>query len=196
VAAIDLAKQLLPLELYFHNDEPDAKTTKSYTHKNYHDLYINYIAMKNEYRKAYSANLNGEAKDNAMQSVDNFFDNTVTGNYNRLEKFSSLLLEELKTGKKIKITVRGFTSPLAKSEYNINLSKRRISSFINYLKTYQDGAIDNYIQNEMLTIIEDPAGETYVKQGVSDELSDKRNSVYSPAASSERKIQVIDVKIE
>src|SRR6185295_3528902 len=117
-------------------------------------------------------------------------------NFNRLEKFSSLLLEELKTGKKITITVRGFTSPLAKTDYNVKLSKRRISSFLNYLKTFEEGAIENYVKNEMLTIVEDPAGETYVRQGVSDNYYDKRNSVYSPAASSERKIQVIDVKVE
>jgi tetratricopeptide (TPR) repeat protein len=196
VLAIDLAKQLLPLELYFHNDEPDAKTTKSYTHKNYQDLYNSYIAMKKEYSKAFSAPLSGEEKDKALQSIDDFFDTTVKENFNRLEKFSGLLLEELKTGKKITITVRGFTSPLAKSDYNISLSKRRISSFINYLKTYENGSIDHYLQNEMLRIVEDPAGETYVKKGVSDELSDKRNSVYSPAAAAERKIQVIDVKID
>jgi WD40 repeat protein len=194
--AIDLAKQLLPLELYFHNDEPDPRTTRTYTHKNYRDLYNDYIAMKKEYERMYSSRLKSEAKDNAVQSVDEFFDNTVTGNFNRLEKFSSLLLEELKTGKKIKITVRGYTSPLAKADYNVNLSKRRISSFLNYLKTFGNGAIDEYVKNEMLTIYEDPAGETYVKQGVSDNYHDKRNSVYSPAASSERKIQVIDVKIE
>jgi hypothetical protein len=67
---------------------------------------------------------------------------------------------------------------------------------LNYLKTFGNGSIDEYIKTEMLTIYEDPAGETYVKQGVSDNYYDKRNSVYSPAASSERKIQVIDVKIE
>jgi len=195
VAAIDLAKQLLPLELYFHNDQPDNRTTWDYTKKNYRDLYNNYIAMKKEYARVYSSNLKGLAKENAVQRVDEFFDNTVTGNFNRLEKFSSLLLEELKTGKKIEITVRGFTSPLAKTDYNVHLSNRRISSFLNYLKTFENGAIENYVKNKMLTIVEDPAGESYVKPGVSDNLRDKRNSVYSPAASAERKIQVIDVKI-
>ncbi|MEO5570838.1 MAG: hypothetical protein ABIT08_13145 [Bacteroidia bacterium] len=196
IAAIDLAKQLLPLELYFHNDEPDRKTLRTSTNKNYRDLYNNYIAMKKEYEQVYSSGLKGEPKENAVQKVDEFFDNTVTGNFNRLQKFASLLFEELKTGKKIKITVRGFTSPLAKTDYNVNLSKRRISSFLNYLTTYNSGAIDSYVKNEMLTVVEDPAGETYVKQGVSDNYYDKRNSVYSPAAASERKIQVIDVKIE
>ncbi|HKR04209.1 MAG TPA: hypothetical protein VJY62_06185 [Bacteroidia bacterium] len=196
VAAIDLAKQLLPLELYFHNDEPDNRTTWNSTKKNYRDLYNKYMAMKKEYERVYSSNLKGQAKENAIQSVNEFFDNTVTSNFNRLEKFSSLLLQELKTGKKIEITVRGFTSPLAKTDYNIHLSKRRISSFLNYLKTFENGAIESFVQNKMLTIVEDPAGETYVKQGVSDNLRDKRNSVYSPAASAERKIQVIDVKID
>jgi hypothetical protein len=196
IAPIDLAKQLLPLELYFHNDEPEPRTTKTTTHQNYRDLYTNYIALKKEYKKIYSSNLTGDAKENAIQSIDEFFDNTVTGNFNRLEKFSLLLLEELNRGKKIKITVRGYASPLAKSDYNVHLSKRRIVSFLNYLTTFENGAIENYVKNEMLTIVEDPAGESYAKQGVSDNYHDKRNSVYSPAASAERKIQVVDVKLE
>lgn len=194
--AVTLAKELLPLALYFHNDEPEPRTTKTTTPQNYRDLYTAYIAMRGEYETKYSNGLSSEQKNNAVKSVDDFFDATVVENYNRLEKFSSLLLEELKSGKKVKITVRGFTSPLAKSGYNINLSKRRISSFLNYLKTFQDGALKNYVQNKMLFIAEDPAGESYVKQGVSDNLSDKKNSVYSPDASSERKIQVIDLTIE
>ncbi|MEP7169885.1 MAG: hypothetical protein ABI855_10995, partial [Bacteroidota bacterium] len=152
IAAIDLAKQLLPLELYFHNDEPDNRTTNTFTHKNYRDLYTKYIAMKKEYARVYSSNLKGEAKEHAIQSVDEFFDNTVTGNFNRLEKFSSLLLEELITGKKIEITVRGFTSPLAKTDYNIKLSKRRIGSFLNYLNTFENGAIEEYVKNNKLTV--------------------------------------------
>ena len=64
------------------------------------------------------------------------------------------------------------------------------------LKSYDNGSINSYLVNKKLSIEEDPAGESYVKQGVSDNLSDKRNSVFSPAASTERKIQVIDVAVE
>lgn len=193
---IEVAKQLLPLQLYFHNDEPDPKTTKSFTLKNYQKLYSDYIAMKPEYEKEFSKGLNNDEKQKAIAEVNNFFDTIVTSNYRRLETFSGLLLEELKEGKKIQITVRGFTSPLAKSDYNVHLSKRRISAFLNYLQVYKDGAINDFVKNKKLTVIEDPAGESYVKQGVSDNLSDQRNSVYNPAAAVERRIEVIDVKME
>lgn len=189
------AKQLLPLELYFHNDEPDPRTEKSTTKANYFNLYTNYIELKKEYENKFAANLSIDERSKAIKNVDLFFDETVTVNFNRLEKFSLLLAEELKAGKKITITVRGFTSPLAKSRYNILLSKRRISSFVNYLKAFENGIINKYIANKLLLVIEDPAGESYVKQGVSDDLNDKKNSVYNPSAAAERKIQVIDVEI-
>lgn len=193
---IEVARQLLPLRLYFDNDEPDPKNIRTFTLKNYQELYARYMALKPEYEREFSKGLDGNEKQKAIADVNNFFDTIVTGNYNRLETFSGLLLEELKEGKKIIITVRGFTSPLAKTDYNVYLSKRRISAFLNYLKVFQKGAINNYIQNKMLTVVEDPAGETYVKQGVSDLLTDTRNSVYSPAAAIERRIEVINVKIE
>ncbi len=193
---IEVAKQLLPLQLYFHNDEPEPKTIKEFTLKNYQKLYADYIAMKPEYEKEISKGLSGDEKQKAIASVNNFFDTIVTGNYNRLEIFSGLLLEELNDGKKIQITVRGSASPLAKADYNVHLSKRRISAFLNYLKVYGDGAINNFIKTKMLTVVEDPAGETYSKQSVSDNYHDQRNSVYSPAAAIERRIEVIDVKRE
>ena len=152
--------------------------------------------MKPEYDNEFSKGLNGDERLKAIAAVNNFFDTIVAGNYKRLEIFSGLLLEELNEGKKIIITVRGFTSPLAKTDYNVHLSKRRISAFLNYLKVYRGGAIESFINNKKLIVVEDPAGETYAKQGVSDNYYDQRNSVYNPAAAVERRIEVIDVKRE
>lgn len=193
---IEVAKQLLPLELYFHNDEPNPRTILTVTKRSYKELYDSYIALKPAYEKAFSQGLEGDAKNKALSDINKLFTETITGNYNRLERFAGLVLEELKAGKKIKIVVRGQASPLAKPGYNESLSKRRISSFLNYLKQYDNTAINMYLNKGLLSVEEVGAGESLAKQNVSDDFKDQRNSVYSPAAALERKIEVIDLKIE
>ncbi|HQO88270.1 MAG TPA: hypothetical protein PKX84_11500 [Bacteroidia bacterium] len=91
--------------------------------------------------------------------------------------------------------MRGSASPLAASGYNKNLSKRRISSVINFWKVYNAGKLNNYIKTGKLTITEDAVGEEMTSTKISDDLKDKRNSVYSPAAGSMRYIQVMRVMI-
>ncbi len=152
--------------------------------------------MKPVYEKEFSQGLVTDEKNKAIAEINKLFTETITGNYNRLEKFAGLVLEELKAGKKISIVVRGQASPLAKPGYNEKLSKRRISSFLNYLKQYDSAAINQYLNRGLLTVEEVGAGESLAKQNVSDDLRDQRNSVYSPAAALERKIGVIDLRIE
>ncbi len=195
-APIVVARQLLPLELYFHNDEPDPKTMLTETRWNYKELYEAYVAMKPEYLQQYSLGLDPQKAGSAKKSIDKLFTQKITRSYNRLNRFARLLLEELNDGKKVKITVRGQASPLAKPDYNVNLSKRRISSFVNFLVAYEDGAIREFLDQGLLSVEEVGAGESLAKQFVSDDLQDKRNSVYSPAAALERKIEVIGVQAD
>ena len=90
----------------------------------------------------------------------------------------------------MKVMIKGYTSPLAATDYNLNLSKRRISSLVNHLMSYKDGVFKNYLDNDQLILEEEPAGERFVLPGVSDELEDKTNSVYSPDAARERRIEI------
>lgn len=111
--------------------------------------------------------------------------------------FTPLLLKELETGKSITLTIKGYASPLSKTDYNVNLTLRRISSLINYLEEYENGILAPYIngtaENEAkLSFVKVPFGE-YQSNEISDDLEDKRNSVYSPAAALERKIEIIAI---
>lgn len=127
--------------------------------------------------------------------MTDFFTNTVKKSFNDLDRFSGLLLKQLQAGDKIEIAVRGSASPLAESNYNKNLSKRRISSVMNFWKTYDNGKLYNFISNGTLKVVEEPVGEDMAGKNISDDLKDKRNSVFSPAASSLRYIEVIRVLI-
>lgn len=185
----------LPLELYFDNDEPDKKTMAVTTTKSYDKLYRDYMARIPEYKLNFAGVLQGTEKSEAEANVDKFFNEVVTGSWNRLNTFCEKVEKALIAGVKIELEVRGRTSPLAESAYNVNLSRRRISSLINYMKQYNSGALKNYFTDGSLKLTEVPAGEDLVKSGVSDRLTDKRNSVYNPDAAIERRIELIDVNL-
>ena len=89
--------------------------------------------MLDTYKKEYSKGLNPTKSDEAKEEIENFFVEYVDQGVKDLALFRDLLLEELQKGKRLKITIQGFASPLAKTDYNVNLTKRRISSLINYL---------------------------------------------------------------
>lgn len=195
----ETAKQiepLLPMKLYFDNDQPDPKTMLTVTRHNYVELYNQYIAREPEYVQNYIAGITDNTKlQDAKKRMTDFFTNTVKKSFSDLDRFSGFLLKQLQAGDKIEIAVRGSASPLAESNYNKNLSKRRISSVMNFWKTYDNGKLYNFISNGSLKVVEEPVGEDMAGKNISDDLKDKRNSVYSPAASSLRYIEVIRVLI-
>ncbi len=186
--------KILPINLYFHNDEPDPKTMATTTDKNYKQTLDAYVAMKDLYKEEYAKGLDGEEKLKAENEIEDFFTDYVQKGYELLEELTSLLLRDLQRGKAVNITVSGFSSPLFSEEYNINLSLRRIESLRNYLKAYRDGLFLDYMDStkiNSLHILNAPKGKTMAKAYVSDNPNDKRNSIYSMAAALERRIQVI-----
>jgi len=177
-----LSAQYLPLKLYFHNDEPDCCTMNVSTEKTYKEAYISYFKMEDEYN-SYTPNL------------ESFFEDSLKGNFNKLTLIFSHILADLKQGKKIQLLIKGYASPLHKKQYNSNLSKRRIKSFVNYIKLYQGRIFSSYIENSLFQIIELPFGESKVAVKVSDDPNDRLKSIYSLAAVLERRIEIIDIKL-
>jgi hypothetical protein len=189
---ISQMKLLVPLTLYFHNDEPDAKTKAITTKKNYKATCEAYLAMRPLYLSEFSKDLKNTDKQTAENKVENFFEDSVQAGLNDLEKFALLLEDVLQRGETVKITMKGFCSPLASTDYNVNLAKRRIVSLQNYFNQYKKGMFVPYVQSNKLIYFEEDVGELPVSK-VSDDYYDTRNSVYNPSAASERKIQIIAV---
>ena len=116
----------------------------------------------------------------------------------RDRRFAEMLQKVVLNNETVKITFKGYCSPLASSDYNINLAKRRISSLENYFTEYKNGWFLKYINNpndkEGKIIFEEvDIGELSVSKA-SDDYKDKRNSVYSPKAAGERKIQILAIQ--
>ncbi len=190
-------KVLVPLTLYFHNDEPDPKTKAISTKKNYQKTYDDYKVLKPDYLREYSSGLEKDDKERAQEKIEDFFADSVDVGMNELTKFASLLEQVLAKNEKVTITMKGYCSPLASTDYNVNLAKRRISSLRNYFTEYKSGMFLKYIDNPnsaegKITFEDVEIGELPMSK-VSDDLKDKKNSVYSPFAARERKIQIIAV---
>lgn len=194
---INQMKVLVPLTLYFHNDEPEPKTKAIVTKKNYQKTYDDYLALKPKYLSEYSRDLTGDPKEYAINRVENFFEDSVEAGMQDLDRFAELLEKVLRRGEKVKITMKGYCSPLASTDYNVNLAKRRISSLRNYFMEYKGGVFATYVDNTnekegRIEFFNEDIGELPVSK-VSDDVKDVKNSVYSPYAAAERKIQIIAI---
>lgn len=188
-------EDFLPLALYFDNDEPDKRTDRTTTKKSYEETYLKYFPRKNDFVKEYTKPIkNEEEVDEASLNIDDFFENEVKLGYDHLQLFSEILLKRLEKGDKVEIVIKGYTSPRAKTNYNDFLAQRRISSLRNQFVQWRGGIFENYMKYGKLVISEAPFGETQSATGISDDLFDERNSIYSVGASRERRVEIIEVK--
>jgi len=199
ITTLEELNRYLPVMLYFHNDEPDPRTTATTTDLDYMETYHSYRSLLPVYEKEYSAGLKGDDSDQAVEDIQSFFADEVDQGVIDLEIFTRLLLNELAKGQKVEITVKGFASPLAKSDYNVNLTFRRVQSLINYMGQYRGGVFRQYLgrvanNGGELTFVKIPFGEYRADELVSDNFNDQQNSVYSRAAALERKIEIISVQ--
>jgi tetratricopeptide (TPR) repeat protein len=186
----------LPIQLYFHNDQPDEKTMRDTTALSYVDAYQSYISLTNEYEAEFLRGLKTNEKSAAQKHLQSWFADTVEYNFRQLIHFSTLLFNELQQGKKVSITITGYCSPLNFNEYNLHLGNRRVSSLLNFFFAYREAALLPYFNEGKLLFERVSAGEDKTAESVSDRLDDVRNSVYSPDAARERRVEILKVTVE
>lgn len=190
----------LPVKLYFHNDEPNPKTLDTLSTIDYLTSYNQYKELVPVYRENYALGVSEENKKIAEDTVVSFFENHVDKGVQDLEKFTALLLQELELGHKLDLLVKGHASSLAKTDYNVHLTLRRISSLDLYLRSYKNGVIIPYLEDTArnggsLTMIRLPFGEYKAHKLLNDNLNDKKNSVYSISAALARNIEIVSVTL-
>jgi hypothetical protein len=178
-----------PLKLYFHNDEPDPRSWAITTRVDYGDAYTAYRSLLPEYER--------EQEDPAV--IDRFFTEEVDRGWNELNELTVALQKALDAGNSMTLEVRGHASPLARNDYNRNLSSRRIESLRNFLRKADDRSLLPYLNGTSangatLVVRELPFGEEQAAAGVSDDLRDLKRSVYSLGAAQERRIEVVAVE--
>ena len=198
-ASLKELNDYLPVTLYFHNDEPNPNTRDITTNLSYLQAYDSYVKLKQKYFKENTSGLKDEEKENALFDIESFFEFYVDKGVEDLEIFQILLLEELERGSSVELTIKGFASPRAESDYNINLTKRRIKSLVNHLEAWNNGVLLPYINGNaengaLLNFRAAPFGEDKAQAGVNDQLNNEKASIYSKAASLERKIEILSVE--
>ena len=147
--------------------------------------------------------VNGDStliKNERSEKLDSFFANSVVKGYNDLLELSDSLALYLAGNKYVTLFIKGYASPLHQTNYNVNLSKRRINTYYNYLSRYKNGLFQDAIKQTnnkvpQIRIIEIPFGEYAANQLTSDDLNDQKNSVYSYEAGIERKIEILGIEV-
>ncbi len=183
--------KILPVRLFFHNDEPNPDSNDTTTVFTYTETFTNYLKLKETYASKLGSE-KGAGEDTEVE-VDAFFENKVQQGMNDLFQFEDLLKKELVAGNTVKVTVRGFASPRAASDYNRRLSLRRIASLKN--RWLQDEVFKAALDSNALEIIPLPFGENQSKAGVSDDIKNEKKSIYSKGARLERRIEIESVSI-
>lgn len=186
--------------LYFHNDRPNPDNWDTITPYTYMETYQAYIDSMPTYHIKNTYGKSGEDSIAALNKINGFFDNYVHKGVKDLEIFLGELIQELDAGRKIELSVKGYASPLAKSNYNVNLTLRRINSLQNYLRRYPGDIWSKYLDGTaenggLLRIKKIPFGENRSDSTVSDNYYNTKKSVYSKEASLERKIEIINLEL-
>lgn len=197
-SSLEEMNRFLPITLYFHNDEPNPNTRDTTTTLAYSDAYVSYKKLKEKYINEVERTSEAES---AANEVENFFALRVEKGMQDLTIFSTLLLKELEKGNSVTLSIRGFASPRAESDYNERLTKRRIQSLVNEMRLLSNGAFIPYIEQTdsmkaQLRFKALPFGENKANAGVSDDLADEKKSIYSLGARLERKIEIESAAVE
>lgn len=193
--AIRNLEKVFPLVLFFDNDQPNPKSKSRTTDKRYGETYRSYISRKSEFVNKYAANLGGtEFGERAEREMDDFFAGEVEFGFNKLQYFMEQLHAVLKGGLLVEVSIKGYTSPIAKGDYNLRLGQRRVQCLKNEFLSWENGALQHYVDIGKLVLKEISFGETKAPEGLSDSALDRRNSVFSPLASKERRVEVIAVR--
>ena len=179
------------LPLYFDNDRPGPKTLSRETKLSYGDSYRAYMKRKPTFlaRNAYS-----EARVDQMEA---FFEEEVKAGWERLNEYTEVILEDLRAGNNIEIKVYGHASPLAPSEYNLNLTSRRAVSLKNHFREHSEEMRQFVDVSQKLTFTLIPQGEpdpSKLPEGaklISDNPDKPKDSVYSWEASRARRVDII-----
>jgi tetratricopeptide (TPR) repeat protein len=208
-----IALDIVPFNLYFDNDQPNPRTRDTTTTVKYDESVLDYLARKEEYIKEYAHKSPRELREYNEAIMETVFEEEIRLGWEKIYMFAKIMEVIMANGQDIVVTFKGYTSPLATSEYNENLAKRRIVCAKNFFLAYKDSLFLKYLDNEpksgkgSLRFNEVPIGKvmldnTLMKDGSIvnmkelEDVHDKRKSVYSPGAILMRKIEILAVNFD
>jgi hypothetical protein len=200
----------LEANIYFHNNSPAIIPNKAIgeVDSSYAALYTNYI--KPDMRNSYKTQLrdfyqsNGELVDLDVieEEIDSFFVEEVKAGFEKLNAYAEALVDHFNNGSgaALVIDIKGSASPTASADYNLDLSRRRISSVKNYLLEFEEGALKPFIDNRQLLIREVPIGQDvdFLSNAEKAKIVANKSTygIYSPAAASARRVTLQRISLQ
>lgn len=182
----------IPVSLYFDNDQPDSGTIKETSTKNYTQAYNAYYARKDKFKNIYIARAKDKVK--AAEEIDMLFENDIKQGFDKYDVFKRQLLLVLQNDQEVNIYLRGFASPVAESDYNTALGRRRIDSVRKEFYDWRGGVLVPYLESKQLIVTERSFGESTSPNDVSDNINAPALSIYSPKASKERRVEIDEIQ--
>ncbi|RME95241.1 MAG: hypothetical protein D6772_13455 [Bacteroidetes bacterium] len=189
---LDDPASLLPLLLYYDNDQPNPRSRSPITTLEYVTTNVEYYNKKQEFIMNFTEGMELEEAFRTRRRFNDFFDREVRGGRYDLEEFAKRLLLYLQGGGRFVMDLQGFASPRASKVYNNILSARRIDAVKNFFENYRDGAFRPYMASGALTFTEKAYGETKADPRALDESAGERSSIYDILASLERRVEIRD----
>jgi outer membrane protein OmpA-like peptidoglycan-associated protein len=187
-------EDFLPLAIYFDNDQPDPRTQRGTTSLRYLETYTPYYASKDRFKKKYTRGVDKAEDARLEMEIEKFFEDSLRRTKEEFESFLNILHQYLDEGLTFKIFLKGYTSPLASDAYNYQLGQRRIKTIQNEFAAYKGGVLKKYFESGDLEVEEKSFGEETAPKSVSDDPRDARRSIYSPEASVERRVEIIEIE--
>ena len=183
----------IPVSLYFDNDMPDKGTMRTTSTKTYTETFDSYYGKKDKFKNAYLGLFRGSDKLTANDEMEYLFEDNIHKGFKKYDIFKKQLLIVLEAGQDVNVYLRGYASPLAQSEYNTNLGQRRVDSIRKEFDSWNNGVLKPYIQSGQLKVTERSFGETTSPVGISDDPGSPSQSIFSPAASKERRVEIDEI---
>ena len=190
---------LLPISLYFHNDEPNPHTLDTTTRLDYTTTWLHYTQLIDEYKGAQPNPADWRKRDSVQKAVDHFFKHDLQKGHNDMNTLLEYLYADLSAGHHVTLTIDGFASPLFEDLYNINISKRRIDCFRNTLIRWNSQALLPYLNNGKLKLetVAHGAADTNTVAPTDPRRDPKSvRSVYSLEAARDRRIDIVGYTVQ
>jgi hypothetical protein len=189
-------EDFLPLAIYFDNDQPEPRSNTETTTLRYLETYEPYYESKDKFKRRYTRGVDKSEVEGLELEIETFFEDSLRRSKGEFESFLNILHQYLDEGLWFKIFLKGYTSPLASNTYNYQLGQRRISTIQNEFAAFRGGVLKKYFESGDLEVVEKSFGEETAPPTVSDDPRDTRRSIFSPEASVERRVEIIEIEKE
>jgi hypothetical protein len=191
----------LPLQLFFHNDQPNPQSNSTTTNIDYQECYKEYKSMSNIYKAEATRYINDSTERIIIDSLENFFQIHIDKGMNKLNHMCDYLYNKLLLGEKIDISIIGYSSSLHNNMYNYALSERRIGTIINYISKWNEGKLKPFLSTKsndnlpFLNIKTLAMGKLESKSDNPKNAIERRKSIYKIDAMYERRIEIRLIEI-